>query len=211
MSSHKYKNVKTSGIYSITNIINNKIYYGSSINCERRWKEHNTKLKRNNHHNIHLQRAWNKYGESNFKFEIIENVSKEHLSTIEQEYLNITKLIPMWFYNIAKEVEYTVKGIKFSDETRAKMSKIAKNRKFSEETKRKMSISAKGKNTWTLGTPANNRDLKIYTFKNTITDEVFVGLRVDFQNKYNLSQGNVNAVIHNNRYSVKKWILVKTI
>jgi len=59
------------GIYKITNIINNKMYIGQSINMESRFKSHINSLKKNNHHNRHLQFAFNKYGENNFKFEII--------------------------------------------------------------------------------------------------------------------------------------------
>lgn len=57
------------GIYSIINKANNKIYIGSTINLERRLKEHKRRLKYNNHTNTHLQYAWNKYGKECFKFE----------------------------------------------------------------------------------------------------------------------------------------------
>ena len=35
------------GIYKIENIINNKVYIGSSNNIERRWKEHKRLLNNN--------------------------------------------------------------------------------------------------------------------------------------------------------------------
>lgn len=50
-----------SGVYQIYNPITNKRYIGSSINVERRLKEHLRNLKRNNHHNMYLQAAYNKY------------------------------------------------------------------------------------------------------------------------------------------------------
>lgn len=65
---------KISGIYQIKNKINNKIYVGSSINIYRRWKEHIRYLNDNTHHNIHLLRAWKKYGKENFEFSIIEEL-----------------------------------------------------------------------------------------------------------------------------------------
>lgn len=44
-----------SGVYQIYNPINNKRYIGSSINVERRLKEHLRNLKKNTHCNVHLQ------------------------------------------------------------------------------------------------------------------------------------------------------------
>lgn len=43
-----------SGIYQIYNPINNKRYIGSSINVERRLKEHLRNLEKNRHSNNHL-------------------------------------------------------------------------------------------------------------------------------------------------------------
>lgn len=59
------------GIYKITNKINNKVYVGESLNIIKRWSEHINELKNNNHCNYKLQTDWNKYGENNFKFEVI--------------------------------------------------------------------------------------------------------------------------------------------
>lgn len=60
------------GIYIITNTINNKVYIGRSKDIDSRFSSHKCNLRNNNHINEHLQRAWNKYGEENFKFEILE-------------------------------------------------------------------------------------------------------------------------------------------
>lgn len=62
-----------SGIYKIV-CYNNKFYIGSSINIDKRIKDHIRSLNKNKHHNSHLQRAWNEYGENNFKFEVIETI-----------------------------------------------------------------------------------------------------------------------------------------
>ena len=72
-----------SGIYKITCSENNKVYVGQAINIQDRWKTHIQCLNRNKHHNIHLQRAWNKYGENNFKFDVIEYCEKEDLNDKE--------------------------------------------------------------------------------------------------------------------------------
>lgn len=64
-----------SGIYSITNKINGKIYIGSSKNIYCRKTQHYSELRGRYHENIFLQRSWNKYGEENFVFNLIEEVS----------------------------------------------------------------------------------------------------------------------------------------
>ena len=60
------------GIYSITNSGNGKRYIGQSIDIEKRWREHRWHLRANKHKNNHLQNAWNKYGETAFVFEVLE-------------------------------------------------------------------------------------------------------------------------------------------
>lgn len=77
------------GIYRIRNIINEKCYYGSSKNIEKRWKQHKNKLISKKHENCVLQQAWNKYGEDKFIFEIIEECSITELLDFEQMYLNL--------------------------------------------------------------------------------------------------------------------------
>lgn len=62
--------------------MNNKVYIGSAFGTNnsskkrngfyRRWEEHIKDLRKNIHKNKHLQSAWNKYGENNFEFEILE-------------------------------------------------------------------------------------------------------------------------------------------
>ena len=60
------------GIYCIENIANNRKYIGLSRDIRRRWNEHRSDLRNNNHVNVYLQNAWNIYGEESFKFYIIE-------------------------------------------------------------------------------------------------------------------------------------------
>lgn len=81
---------KNIGIYRILNTKNNKIYIGSSENLNKRRIDHFGLLKRNKHHSIHLQRAWNRTlnPESTFIFEILEYCKKEELLDKENHYLN---------------------------------------------------------------------------------------------------------------------------
>jgi group I intron endonuclease len=85
-------------IYYITNTVTNKQYIGCSSNFDKRKKEHLNKLFKQKHENIYLQRAWDKYGKENFKFEI-----KFQFSTSEEMYSKEIELIKQEnnLYNIA--------------------------------------------------------------------------------------------------------------
>ena len=68
--------MKKFGIYKITCKVNNKIYIGSTEVCfKQRFKKHKQRLRNNYHENDYLQKSWNKYGEDNFVFEILEEIS----------------------------------------------------------------------------------------------------------------------------------------
>lgn len=67
---------KVSGIYAITNKATGKLYIGESLDIYRRWhEEHISQLRKNRHYNKALQKDFNKYGEENFSFEILERYS----------------------------------------------------------------------------------------------------------------------------------------
>lgn len=76
------------GIYRIVNLISGDFYIGSSKDIERRWSEHKRKLNIRKHQNVILQRAWDKYGENNFSFEVVETCSLENLLVLENHYLS---------------------------------------------------------------------------------------------------------------------------
>ena len=78
----------TIGIYSIKNKKNGKVYIGSSINCEYRFKQHQKELRAHSHGNDHLQKAINKYGMDNFEFNIIAECNEADLITKEDEWIN---------------------------------------------------------------------------------------------------------------------------
>ena len=65
---------KYRAIYSIENLVNNKVYIGSSIDVFQRWGDHKKLLKYNKHENKYLQNAYNKDGSENFIFSLIESV-----------------------------------------------------------------------------------------------------------------------------------------
>ena len=65
------------GVYRIVNTINGKIYIGSSVVClYKRAHTHRNYLRADKHCNRYLQNSWNKYGEHNFVFDIIGEITK---------------------------------------------------------------------------------------------------------------------------------------
>ena len=76
------------GIYRIFNIENRKYYVGSAKNVYARWWRHKNDLKANKHNNIHLQRAWDKYGRSAFIFDLLEVCREDERLALEQKYLD---------------------------------------------------------------------------------------------------------------------------
>lgn len=94
---------KISGIYCIENLVNNKKYIGKSTNIEKRWNEHKRMLNKNCSDNDCLQKAWNKYGEDNFRFWIIEECDESLLNEREIYCIECNdSLSSKKGYNIAK-------------------------------------------------------------------------------------------------------------
>lgn len=67
------------------------MYIGKSINIKKRKREHFNRLRRNTHENSKLQRAFNKYGEVNFEFDVlvVDNFDNEELNSIEHMYIRL--------------------------------------------------------------------------------------------------------------------------
>lgn len=110
------KPILKSGIYIIKNNLNGDLYVGSAENLNRRWYKHIWRLKRNEHHSIILQRAFNKYGINSFIFEVLEFTEINCL--IEREQIWIEKLKPQ--YNVCPTAGSS-KGFKHSEETKEKL------------------------------------------------------------------------------------------
>lgn len=106
------------GIYKIQNLVNNKVYVGSSKSLKRRQYEHYFQLKNNKHKNSYLQHSYNKYGKESFVFFILEECLEEQL--LERE-------------------EYWIKHYNSSD------SKFGYNLDSFESGRRKINISTKTK------------------------------------------------------------------
>lgn len=144
-------NYKKYGIYKITNIKNNKVYIGKTMNSfGDRWDHHKAMLRANKHDNHELQLDWNLFGEDNFSFDIICDCSGEDLQYVNSlEISEIAKYKQLGLaYNIHDGGDVGLYlGKHLSEETKRKIGE--KNRqnnlgkKASDETKRKMSESQK--------------------------------------------------------------------
>lgn len=81
--------MKIAGIYTISFTGSARIYIGSAMNVTRRKGQHLYLLRRNIHSNKKLQNYYNKYGELNFNFHVLECVLyKEDVRKREQLYLD---------------------------------------------------------------------------------------------------------------------------
>lgn len=96
-----------SGIYCILNIVNNKVYIGSSKNIQSRIKTHKKNLRTKKHENKYLQSSWDKYGESMFYFFVLEICPEELLIDKEKEWIKIKGALSRdKGYNIFEPREY---------------------------------------------------------------------------------------------------------
>jgi group I intron endonuclease len=79
-----------SGIYVIRNLVNGKVYVGSSVNIKHRRENHFSSLRRGSHINKHLQRAYNHYGPDAFEFQVVEQVQDaDSLLAREQHWIDV--------------------------------------------------------------------------------------------------------------------------
>jgi group I intron endonuclease len=186
-------------IYQIRNTINNKIYIGSTNNIRKRCNNHRSKLNNNIHENQYLQQAWNKYGENNFEFSIIEEV--QDFNRIEKEifYLNEKRSYERHIgYNFDKNpTDKSGKnnpfyGKKHTQEVKDKIKTIANNR--SEELKKKMGEKNIGEKH-----PQSKLNWdKVRQIREIYKQGGYTQRELAF--KYNISYGTISAILKN-----KSW------
>lgn len=75
------------GIYAIHNTVSDKYYIGQSQDIDNRWIKHRSSLKNNRHENSHLQHAYNKYGQENFEYIVVEECDIQCLDEKEIMYI----------------------------------------------------------------------------------------------------------------------------
>ena len=132
----------TIGIYRIHNKVNDKNYIGSSaMNAMYRWHNHKHLLRHQKHTNPHLQAAWDKDGENNFEFFIVEECDKDIILNREDYWINYyDSRNPQKGYNL-KTAEHHF----HSEETKKKIGRGNKGKTVSDEAKKKISDTFKNK------------------------------------------------------------------
>ena len=158
-------------IYKIRNVINGNFYVGSTVDSRKRFWAHRKALRLGTHDCIHLQRAWNKYGEDCFKFEIVEQLAaREELYPTEQKWLD-EHFGKDYCYNVAAHADSPMRDA--SPEVRAKLAERTKawlereghprqGVSHTDESKAQMSETRKGK--------AAGKDH--YRYGKTVSEEV---------------------------------------
>jgi group I intron endonuclease len=141
-------------IYSIINKINGHQYIGSAKNYYKRKSLHLRQLKNNKHHSKYLQNAWNKYGEENFTFLILEKIEKD-LILREQWWIDNSHCE----YNMCKIAGSSL-GLKRSEESKEKMRQAHLGKVHPQWRKDLKSISQGGTKHWNYGKKLSKETIK---------------------------------------------------
>lgn len=109
-------------IYKIRNVVNGHFYVGSTVSARVRFQTHRRQLRSGSHHCQPLQRAWDKYSEDAFKFEIVETISDGcDVLKIENRWLGEHHGMPHC-YNVSRVAGAPMTGRVHSEETRSIIS-----------------------------------------------------------------------------------------
>lgn len=127
------------GVYTITNTTDGKVYVGYAKNIHARLRAHKYYLREGKHANSYLQRAVNKYGLAKFEFEILEECPYELAAAIEHFWCTTLRSSEEGYgYNLAPTaVQGRAKYIRES--TRQKLKDSHMGHKRSPEAQKKIS------------------------------------------------------------------------
>jgi len=133
---------KVSGIYAIINRVDGKRYIGSAACLKTRISYHRSMLRNDRHDNSHLQRAWNRYGENNFSFFIIQFCAIADLIEKEAWWMWLTCACDRRLgYNLDRIATHKL----HCEETKRKISAAHIGKKATPEARAKMSAFQKGR------------------------------------------------------------------
>ena len=156
----KLKNISTttvkreSGIYIIRNLVSKKVYVGQAKSVYTRLIHHKHELLTGTHGNSHLQRSFNKHGEDNFEFDIIEYCDSEILTEKEREHINSQDSV----YNMKEAADHPGGS---------------KQKNITQEHKDKISEALKGKTPSNFWTNQKNSQRKIAYYYDGKLKKVF--------------------------------------
>jgi group I intron endonuclease len=214
---------KPSGIYSFTNKTTGKRYIGQTVYLNGRKGDHLLNLRRNQHDNDYLQKAFNKYGEEDFIFEVLEVVPKLEdgtndkfkLTEREQYWMDFYKSYEEDFgYNInpSASINY-MSGRTHTPEARKKISEAATGRSPSQDVRNKIAETIRN-------VPKAKINMEFKEAKHTAkktgvmpyeyhvktpegVEHVFTNL-LEFCNLNNLSQSHLRSMINKGTF-YKGW------
>lgn len=196
-----------SGIYTITNLVDNKVYIGYALMFNTRKSDHWDKLKRNKHKNIYLQRAWNKYGEDNFSFEILEECEKQFLASLEHYWCTILDTHnPERGYNIRKTHPYS--RVIVSEETKLKMSLLYKGKKLPKLTHEKI-WKTRNENGWVMSQEHKEKIGKANKGRKYKSKKAKKVLQLDLDDNVIKEWESLTEAIRNNKGDI--WACIKGI
>ena len=188
------------GVYQIRHLESGKRYIGSCASkggLWKRWIIHKHRLRKGNHHSIHLQRAWNKYGADAFVFEILLYCDPNDCLVYEQMAFDCYD--PK--YNICKIAGNSL-GRKVSSLTRQKLSDAhsgkknhlyGKTRSF--ETCRKISVGVRGVKNG--GAKLSERQIDV------IRRALKVGIKGrKLADRFSVSASTISEIKHDKRWKV---------
>lgn len=184
------------GIYGIYNIVSNKWYVGQTADKKGfagRWSVKRRNLNNNNKKpNCYLQNAWNKYGENNFKFVVLEVLNvrdKSLLAKREGYWINHYKSNDRKYgYNIRK-VSETNLGIKVGPKSGESRKKISEGLKRYFRKNKDAFKHCKG-DVWSYAEEICNKYVTYKYKRSTLAKE------------YNTSVGTIKLIIKEGRKSV---------
>lgn len=147
---------KVPGIYRIKNLTNGKVYIGSAAHIPRRLWVHGWMLRRGKHHNVVLQRSWDRDGEAAFAFEAVEIVEdRTQLLVREQHWIDAEQSASdQRGYNLCP-VAGSRAGVKMPPGFSEKIAAVHRGRAKSNATRKRMAAAAKGRK----NTPEQNRKI----------------------------------------------------
>lgn len=119
----KTRRINMDIIYCIEQKHTGKKYIGSSMNPKLRKRQHYADLRHNRHYNKYLQNSFNKYGEDNFEWIVIENVDNSELLVREKYWTELNNSTNRKYgFNIALDPLSPMKGRKASVKTKKLLS-----------------------------------------------------------------------------------------
>lgn len=221
-------------VYKIINLETGDFYIGSTYDINSRIRAHLYMLRKNIHHSVYLQNAWNKYGQNKFIFHVLEFVPENRLLELEQVYIDGLKPV----YNTSKNSSSPMKDRKHSEKTRIKMSgKTPWNLGVNRTEEEKLLMSLGQKESFKRNPQRRELSRKImkdiiqknggstfkgkhHTEKNKkyfrelrkskkriiciTTGEVFEA-QIDAARKYKIKQGHISEVLNGKRASVRGY------